>query len=138
MSKTIRIDDDIWEVLKSVAVPLEDTPSTALRRIIVKAGLLSAADVFDKELDNMATQERIEALNRSVAELVSGHARRGLEQAGIKTIGDLVQKNEEELLKLKWFGRKSLNEVKETLAKMSLTLGVKLTKDEAAELLLIR
>ncbi len=40
MSKVIRIDDDIWELLKSKAIPLEDTPSDALRRILLEMGFL--------------------------------------------------------------------------------------------------
>jgi hypothetical protein len=39
-TRVIRIDDDLWEVLKSKAIPLEDTPSDALRRIFREAGLL--------------------------------------------------------------------------------------------------
>ena len=48
MSKVIRIDDDIWQVLVSHAVPLEDTPSTVLRRLFVKAGLLNTAELEDE------------------------------------------------------------------------------------------
>ena len=40
--------------------------------------------------------------------------------------GDLVQKSEAEMLKTKNFGRKSLNEIKEILAEMGLSLGMKL------------
>jgi DNA-directed RNA polymerase subunit alpha len=49
-----------------------------------------------------------------------------LQQANIKTIGDLVQKTEAEMLKTKNFGRKSLKEIKEILAEMGLSLGMKL------------
>jgi len=49
-----------------------------------------------------------------------------LQQANIKTIGDLVQKSEPEMLKTKNFGRKSLKEIKEILAEMGLSLGMKL------------
>jgi DNA-directed RNA polymerase subunit alpha len=49
-----------------------------------------------------------------------------LQQANIKTIGDLVQKTEAEMLKTKNFGRKSLKEIKDTLAEMGLSLGMKL------------
>ncbi len=44
----------------------------------------------------------------------------------IKRIGDLVQKTESELLKVKNFGRKSLKEIKEILSEMGLSLGMKL------------
>lgn len=49
-----------------------------------------------------------------------------LQNAGIKYIGDLVQKTEAEMLKTKNFGRKSLKEIKELLADMDLELGTKL------------
>jgi DNA-directed RNA polymerase subunit alpha len=41
-------------------------------------------------------------------------------------IGDLVQKTEAEILATKNFGRKSLNEIKELLTDMGLSLGMKL------------
>ncbi|MGM0555960.1 MAG: DNA-directed RNA polymerase subunit alpha [Myxococcota bacterium] len=49
-----------------------------------------------------------------------------LQSAGIKYIGDLVQKTEAEMLKTKNFGRKSLKEIKELLAEMDLELGTEL------------
>src|SRR5690554_4083782 len=49
-----------------------------------------------------------------------------LQTAGIKYVGDLVQKTEAELLKTKNFGRKSLKEIKEILDRMVLELGTKL------------
>jgi DNA-directed RNA polymerase subunit alpha len=49
-----------------------------------------------------------------------------LKNAGIRLIGELVQKTEPEMLKTKNFGRKSLNEIKEILAEMGLSFGMKL------------
>jgi DNA-directed RNA polymerase subunit alpha len=49
-----------------------------------------------------------------------------LKNADIRHIGDLVQKSETEMLKTKNFGRKSLNEIKEILSEMGLSLGMKL------------
>lgn len=49
-----------------------------------------------------------------------------LQSAGIKYVGDLVQKTEAEMLKTKNFGRKSLKEIKELLAEMDLELGTEL------------
>ena len=49
-----------------------------------------------------------------------------LENADIKYIGELVQKTEAEMLRTKNFGRKSLNEIKEILGEMGLSLGMKL------------
>jgi len=66
-------------------------------------------------------------LFRSVNELeLSVRAANCLKNANIKTIADLVQKTEMEMLKTKNFGKKSLNEIKEILTEMGLGLGMKL------------
>jgi DNA-directed RNA polymerase subunit alpha len=68
-----------------------------------------------------------ENLFRSVDELeLSVRSANCLQNANIKTIGDLVQKTEAEMLKTKNFGRKSLKEIKEILSEMGLSLGMKL------------
>lgn len=68
-----------------------------------------------------------ENLFRSVDELeLSVRSANCLQQASIRTIGDLVQKTEAEMLRTKNFGRKSLKEIKEILAEMGLSLGMKL------------
>lgn len=67
-----------------------------------------------------------ENLFRSVDELeLSVRSANCLKNADIKYIGELVQKTEAEMLKTKNFGRKSLNEIKEILAEMGLSLGIK-------------
>jgi hypothetical protein len=50
-----------------------------------------------------------------------------LKNANIQTIGDLVQKSESDMLRVKYFGRKSLNEVKEILQSMDLSLGMRMS-----------
>jgi len=50
-----------------------------------------------------------------------------LQNAGVEYIHQLVERSEAEMLKTKNFGRKSLNEIKEILADLSLSLGMKLT-----------
>jgi DNA-directed RNA polymerase subunit alpha len=68
-----------------------------------------------------------ENLNRSVEELeLSVRSYNCLKNANIATIGELIQKTEAEMLKTKNFGRKSLNEIKEILAQMGLSLGMKI------------
>lgn len=74
-----------------------------------------------------AQREINKNLFRSVNELeLSVRAANCLKNANIKTIADLVQKTEAEMLKTKNFGKKSLNEIKEILADMGLSLGVKI------------
>ena len=66
-------------------------------------------------------------LYRSVEELeLSVRSANCLQNANIKHIYELVQKTEAEMLKTKNFGRKSLNEIKDILAEMGLSLGMKL------------
>jgi DNA-directed RNA polymerase subunit alpha len=67
-------------------------------------------------------------LNRPVDELeLSVRSYNCLKNADIRTIRDLVQKSEPEMLKTKNFGKKSLQEIKEVLAEMGLTLGMDLS-----------
>jgi DNA-directed RNA polymerase subunit alpha len=68
-----------------------------------------------------------EKLGKSVDEMeLSVRSYNCLKNANIRTIGELVQKTEAEMLKTKNFGRKSLNEIKEILTGMELALGMKL------------
>jgi len=85
----------------------------------------------EKEVDK--EREKLnENLNRSVEELeLSVRSYNCLKNAEIRTIRELVLKSEAEMLKTKNFGRKSLNEIKEILAEMGLSLGMKL--DEPSE-----
>ena len=74
-----------------------------------------------------------ENLDKSVEELeLSVRSYNCLKNANIRTIRELVQKTEGEMLKTKNFGRKSLNEIKEILATMGLGLGMRLDQPAAA------
>jgi DNA-directed RNA polymerase subunit alpha len=80
-----------------------------------------------EEVKPVEEQKLNENLFRSVDELeLSVRSANCLANANIKSIGDLVQKTEAEMLKTKNFGRKSLKEIKEILAEMGLSLGMKL------------
>lgn len=82
---------------------------------------------LDLPQEKPAEEQFNENLLRSVDELdLSVRAENCLQAANIKYIGDLVQKTEAEMLKTKNFGRKSLKEIKELLAEMGLSLGMKL------------
>ena len=79
-------------------------------------------EISERGLDKMN-----EVLNRSVEELeLSVRSYNCLKNANIQTIGELVQKTEAEMLRTKNFGRKSLNEIKEILANMGLSLGMRI------------
>ena len=85
------------------------------------------APAAEKEELSEEAERLNENLNRSVDELdLSVRSYNCLKNANIRTIGDLVQKSEAEMLKTKNFGRKSLSEIKELLSEMGLSLGMKL------------
>ena len=74
-----------------------------------------------------------ENLDKSVEELeLSVRSYNCLKNANIRTIRELVQKTEGEMLKTKNFGRKSLNEIKEILTSMGLSLGMRLDQPATA------
>jgi len=91
---------------------------------------------FDEseEVETRGSEETPEArpqLNENLFKTVdslelSVRAANCLENANIKYIGELVTKTEAEMLKTKNFGRKSLNEIKDILAEMGLSLGMKI------------
>jgi DNA-directed RNA polymerase subunit alpha len=82
-----------------------------------------------------ARMELNEHLFRNVDELeLSVRASNCLKTANIRTIADLVQKTESELLKTKNFGKKSLNEIKTILGEMGLSLGMRLDPEELERL----
>jgi DNA-directed RNA polymerase subunit alpha len=77
-------------------------------------------------------QNLAEYLNKSVDELeLSVRSANCLKNAGIRTIRDLVQKTERDMLETKNFGRKSLNEIRDILRPMGLSLGMELEPVES-------
>lgn len=92
----------------------------------------SAALELSKEITEPGTEIRNENLNRSVEELeLSVRCYNFLKNANIQTIGELILMSEQEILRTKNFSRESLNEIKEILTSMGLTLGMKV--DESRE-----
>jgi DNA-directed RNA polymerase subunit alpha len=75
-----------------------------------------------------------ELFNRSVEELeLSVRSSNCLKASDIKTLGELVQKTESEMIKFRNFGRKSLNEISEILSRHGMYFGMKLEKNEKDE-----
>ena len=88
------------------------------------------------EVEDNETQKINENLYRSVEELeLSVRSANCLKNAQINLIGELVQRSEAEMLKTQNFGRKSLNEIKDILSEMGLSLGMKLDSFPDAEYL---
>jgi DNA-directed RNA polymerase subunit alpha len=96
---------------------------------------INLEDVGDLQQESAADQPRAalnENLDKSVEELeLSVRSYNCLKNANIRTIRELVQKTEGEMLKTKNFGRKSLNEIKEILSGMGLSLGMRLDQPTA-------
>jgi DNA-directed RNA polymerase subunit alpha len=90
----------------------------------------------ESERDELRPRAELnENLFRNVDELeLSVRASNCLKTANIRTIADLVQKTEAELLKTKNFGKKSLNEIKTILGEMGLHLGMRLDPEELERL----
>src|SRR5688572_20471823 len=98
---------------------------------------INLEDASDQAQEAQADQPRSgaanENLDKSVEELeLSVRSYNCLKNANIRTIRELVQKTEAEMLRTKNFGRKSLNEIKEILHTMGLSLGMRLDQPAAA------
>lgn len=127
-----RIDFDklTMEITTNGSVRPDD--ALALAAKILKEQLsifINFDEMIDAEIPVVveAEEEFNNHLLRSVDELeLSVRSANCLQNANIRFIYELVQKTEQEMLKTKNFGRKSLNEIKEILSDMSLSLGMKL------------
>ena len=91
----------------------------------------------EEEEEEETNKDFLDLINKPISELeLSVRSANCLEAANIKTIGDLVQKTEAQMLKYKNFGKKSLNEIGAILTSMGLHLGMnideKLGKKTAA------
>ena len=98
---------------------------------------INVEDSGDQAQEAQADQPRSstanENLEKSVEELeLSVRSYNCLKNANIRTIRELVQKTEAEMLRTKNFGRKSLNEIKEILHSMGLSLGMRLDQPAQA------
>src|SRR6266516_6561297 len=80
-------------------------------------------EVVDKQDDEKNKMKKL--LNMSVNEIeLSVRAANCLNNANITTVGQLAMKSEQEMLKYRNFGKKSLNEIKDKLQALGLTLGM--------------
>lgn len=118
------------EVYTDGSVKPEDAVAYASKILKEQLQIFINFDETDEpviEEEDNEKQKINENLYRSVEELeLSVRSANCLKNAQINLIGELVQKSEAEMLKTQNFGRKSLNEIKDILAEMGLSLGVKL------------
>jgi DNA-directed RNA polymerase subunit alpha len=79
----------------------------------------------EEEEEEVEDKEFLDMIHKPISELeLSVRSANCLEAANIKTIGDLIQKSEGQMLKYKNFGKKSLNEINAILVAMNLHLGM--------------
>jgi DNA-directed RNA polymerase subunit alpha len=128
LGQTTDYDKLTLEVWSNGAVTPQDAVGLAAKLLKDHMAIfINFEESPEDEQDFSANEDErlMEQLNRSVDELeLSVRSYNCLKNANIKTIGDLVTKSEGEMLKTKNFGRKSLNEIKEILAEMGLSLGM--------------
>jgi len=126
---------DVWT---NGSVTAQDSVSLAAKLIRDHLNIfINLEDVADVPAEAQADLPRSGALNenldKSVEELeLSVRSYNCLKNANIRTIRELVQKTEAEMLKTKNFGRKSLNEIKEILHTMGLSLGMRVDQPASA------
>lgn len=98
----------------------------AVKILIDQLVVFVGEDIFTTEKPKKEPISICNYLNMTVEELeLSGRALNCLKSAGINYVGELVQKTEAELLKIRSFGKKSLDEIVEKLSQYNLSLGMK-------------
>jgi DNA-directed RNA polymerase subunit alpha len=121
----------VIEIETNGSIDPEDALSKAariLREHLLCFNLQPSEDVleFESGEDDPETRHLVGILNTPVEELeLSVRSSNCLKQANIQTIGDLVQKTEEEMVKTKNFGKKSLAEIQTKLNQYNLSLGMR-------------
>lgn len=138
IGQTTDYDKLTVEVWTNGAVTPRDSVSLAAKLIrdhfTIFVGLDEAGDQPLEGAGESQASSINENLDKSVEELeLSVRSYNCLKNANIRTIRELVQKTEGEMLKTKNFGRKSLNEIKEILTTMGLGLGMRLDQPAAQD-----
>jgi DNA-directed RNA polymerase subunit alpha len=130
LGQTTDYDKLVLDVWTNGCIPPQDAIAQAAKivkdHMFIFINFEEQPEEEEEEVDRDA-ERMYENLKRSVEELeLSVRSYNCLKNADIKTIGELVQRTEAEMLKTKNFGRKSLNEIKEILSEMGLSFGMKL------------
>jgi DNA-directed RNA polymerase alpha subunit len=109
----IKVCETILSVLKerkAIATPYSDEHNR-----LRKQGIKRLKELYDVDIASIKFPRRIAS---------------GLDQRGIKTVGELATSSEQHLLAARNFGKRSLYEVEEELFKMGLRLGMEIDKEE--------
>ncbi|MCJ7579265.1 MAG: DNA-directed RNA polymerase subunit alpha [Candidatus Aminicenantes bacterium] len=133
VGKRIDYESLILEVWTNGAITPQDSLAKASK--ILRDHMVIFLNIVDEPAERELTDSKaeipyfpqIDILSKSIDHLeLSVRSNNCLKSAGIEKISELVQKSEDELLKTKNFGRKSLTEIKETLQDMGLGLNLEL------------
>ncbi|MFC2168915.1 DNA-directed RNA polymerase subunit alpha [Acidobacteriota bacterium] len=136
VGKRIDYESLTLEVWTNGAIKPQDSLANASK--ILRDHLVIFLNIVDepasRELPDLKAEipyfPQIDILSKSIDHLeLSVRSNNCLKSAGIEKISELVQKSEDELLRTKNFGRKSLTEIKETLLEMDLGLNLELHPD---------
>ena len=117
----------VLEVWTDGSVRPEDAVAYAAKILKEQLSIfINFPEIEEEPSEPMMDVSLNENLLKSISELdLSVRSQNCLKNANIKTVGELVQIDEEVMRKTKNFGKKSLNEIKEILADMGLHLGMK-------------
>ena len=135
MTNFDKLNLEIWT---DATITAKEAVTRAATILLQQLDLFTEFDEYyvepEPEIDE-AKLRRNRYLAKPVSELeLSVRASNCLETANIKTIRELVVKEEKDMLEYKNFGRTSLNEIKEQLANMGLTLGMDLDDIDDADI----
>lgn len=130
LGQTTDYDKLVLEVWTNGAISPQDAVAMAAKLLKDHMSIfINFEEAPEEDLDFPSSDDErlMEQFSRSVDELeLSVRSYNCLKNANIKSIGDLVTRSEAEMLKTKNFGRKSLNEIKDILAEMGLSLGMEI------------
>jgi DNA-directed RNA polymerase subunit alpha len=130
-------DKLVLEVWTDGSVNPEDAVAYSAKILKQQLDVFINFEEVEEEVQPIVEDEKGDinkVLLRSVEDLeLSVRSANCLKNAGINTIGELVQKTEAEMLKTKNFGRKSLSEIKDILGEYNLTFGMNLDLNQSEE-----
>lgn len=138
VGQTTDYDRLVLEIWTNGAVPPQEALSLAARLLGDHLSIFSTVEA-DKEEEIVEEEPAIdpelsEVLSKPIEELdLSVRSANCLKNANIRTLGDLVQRSEREMLSTKNFGRKSLDEIKDVLENYGLEFGMNVRNPERRE-----
>lgn len=130
---------ELSKALDCYTAVIDADPTNARARLFRSDALASLNMFYDEDLERRADR-RSQVLRLPVTDFeLSVRSRNCLAKMGVRTLGDLVQRTEQELLSYKNFGETSLQEIKDILAQKGLRLGMgreEVARDDQARTIL--